>query len=466
MPPAGGRARRRWRRRRRRVASSIGARARWWRVVVSLVEVVVKSAGALHFFAVNRLFDEHGSLTRGHTLKASSVAGVAARRAAPRSCAPRPLLLQKARFCAPRLPRLLASAGCVAPRRDGAVLTLVYARIRVALAFSCVSLHRLATAACFLRHSRQHPCSPYYNLRWPYLCATPTTQFRAEERRAPLERRALGARALATASSSEAPLPRQLDIALAAAGAGSACALLCALEPYAGVPLRAPPLAASACILFASTDGPPDPLAVLGGTAAVATAAVALVGLFGPEREAARARGRRRARVLQGEFILLPARRRARRCSSTGTNCSFTPWSYVLFPCVAGNAFLWCLAALLAIPRTELRAFLMTRQWQAGFRDTGQERAYFLEAFDARWDRGADSLSDALCDISGVCDLSDEEREIMLRAASSATAGAARLDFSEFSEAAYTQLFSSTQTRNKRRLRLRTLRSLWRRDPE
>ena len=53
----------------------------------------------------------------------------------------------------------------------------------------------------------------------------------------------------------------------------------------------------------------------------------------------------------------------------------------------------------------------------------------------------------------------------MLRAASSGD-GRSRLDFSEFSESAYTQLFSSTQTRNKRRLRLRTLRSLWRRDPE
>ena len=61
--------------------------------------------------------------------------------------------------------------------------------------------------------------------------------------------------------------------------------------------------------------------------------------------------------------------------------------------------------------------------------------------------------------------VSDEEREIMLRAASSGD-GRSRLDFSEFSESAYTQLFSSTQTRNKRRLRLRTLRSLWRRDPE
>ena len=347
-----------------------------------------------------------------------------------------------------------------------AVLTLAYVAYAPRLQHSCHHT-ALRPQQNFLQHSRQHTT------------VQPRQQFAQRHTSVRLQQRnfepwsddrrwndGLSARALRDRLVQEAPLPRQLDIALAAAGAGSACALLCALEPYAGVPLWAPPLAASACILFASTDGPPDPLAVLGGTAAVATAAVALVGLFGPESEAARAFVvvAALAYFKESSYFFPPAAALGALLVDSD-ELLVQGWSYILFPCVAGNAVLWCLAALLAIPRTELRASLMTRQWQAGFRDTGQEREYFLEAFDARWDRGADSLSDALCDISGVCDLSDEEREIMLRAASSGD-GRSRLDFSEFSESAYTQLFSSTQTRNKRRLRLRTLRSLWRRDSD
>ena len=365
---------------------------------------------------------QHGSLTE--LAQASSVAGVAA-------CHRRLICLlvrfaQKA-SCAPRL--LSWIPGHCAPPMTAAVLTLVYVAYTRPLRHSChYTTPDRSKISCGIRANVQP------RQQFVAALAAPTTQFRAEERRAPLER-----------ISARAPRPprpggaaaRQLDIALAAAGAGSVRVALRAraVRRRAAVgaaafvhPLRVDRQAARPAGGARRHGGRRD-----GGRRARQC---------GGERGRARLCGRRRARVLQGEFILLPARRRAR--AARRRDGRHSGLELRAFPCVAGNAFLWCLAALAIAQAARLPRDAAVRADSA----TRPGARVFPRTFDARWDRGAISLSDALCDIGGVCDLSAGARDHAARGEQRRRRG--RLTSASSREPA-TRSSSSTQPRNKRR---------------
>ena len=215
----------------------------------------------------------------------------------------------RSEIAARRAHELLVADCCAAAAMTAVVLTA-----------GCFSLQ---TSCHFMERSdrrcndgRQHTTvQPRQQFARPYLCATPTTQFRAVERRPPLERRALGARA-----------PRSPRPGGAAAAPARHCAGGRRRRLGVRAALRARAVRRRAAVGAAARRVGVHPLRVDRRPARPAGRARRHGGrrdggrrarrpLRSRERGRARLCRRRRARVLQGEFVLLPARRRARRAA-------------------------------------------------------------------------------------------------------------------------------------------------------
>ena len=160
----------------------------------------------------------------------------------------------------------------------------------------------------------------------------------------------------------KAALPKAADTMLAAIGAGLGLAVLAVAQDKFKVTLYAPPMAATAVLLFAGA-APPPAVNVIAGTAGAAACGVAALKLFGsslPVRCCSVA-----ATLVWFKYsatFFPPATALAVLMVDNAANAA-KGWRYVAFPCVAGNAILYLGAVLVAIPRSKARAYLTKQQW-------------------------------------------------------------------------------------------------------
>lgn len=182
--------------------------------------------------------------------------------------------------------------------------------------------------------------------------------------------------------------PKLVDTALAALGAGLGLAALAVLQDKLGQPLYAPPMAASAVLLFAGLT-PPPAVNVFAGTAGAAACGVAALRLFGSSMTV-RCFATASTLIwfkLSGTFYPPAAALAVIFVDNAAQQAR--GWSYVLFPSLAGNALLYAGAMGLARPRMLARAYLAKRQFQLGMSDTELKKTFL------RYDTTHDGLIDA-----------------------------------------------------------------------
>ena len=184
---------------------------------------------------------------------------------------------------------------------------------------------------------------------------------------------------------------RLLDGVVASFGAGVSVYALTALNGMTPITLYAPPLAASSILIFAGST--PPPLAnILLGTGGAAVAAVAVSYIPDANIDLARAL----AVVLSlGWFKasnrFFPPAAALAVLVFDSPQLGELGWTYVPFPCLAGNAFLYCAAIGLASIRSMLRQEICRRGLVEGLaeRDTEDLRREFT-----RFDTSGDGMID------------------------------------------------------------------------
>ena len=208
---------------------------------------------------------------------------------------------------------------------------------------------------------------------------------------------ALKARPLAAATTEDVvrtDLPKTVDLALAATGAGAACILLQVLEQQTGLRLYAPPLAASSVIIFSGIT-PPRAENVFLGTLGAALFALCLFefgGVSTTSLEFGRAMAVAGSIVYFKQSGLLFPPAAAMACVYLDSPLmQESGWSYLLFPCLAGQLLLYLAAVSLSALRQSVRVAITRRQLD--FSDATIES--FRELF-TRFDTSGDGLIDAM----------------------------------------------------------------------
>ena len=242
--------------------------------------------------------------------------------------------------------------------------------------------------------------------------------------------------AIATPDGPDKPsvdVPKTVDVAVAAIGAGLSILALNVAEQKLGVRLYAPPLAASSIIIFSGIT-PPSAKNVFVGTLGAAAFALCLEEFFGASATAIELG---RAAAVAGSLIWFKS-----------SGLTFPPaaamavvyldsplmqesgWSYLVFPCLSGQLFLYVAAAGLAKVRQRIRVAITQRQLDFSSDNLDD----FRELFD-RFDTSGDGLIDAtelkvaLRVLTGAeVDLSDAEALV----AEADCDGDGVIDFGEF----------------------------------
>ena len=182
--------------------------------------------------------------------------------------------------------------------------------------------------------------------------------------------------------------PKLVDTALAALGAGFGLAALAVLQDKLKVDLYAPPMAASAVLLFAGMT-PPPVVNVLGGTAGAAACGVAALQLFGSSTTVRCVAAASTLIWFKMSGTFYPPAAALAVIFVDNAAQAAKGWSYVLFPSLAGNALLYAGAMGLAVPRAKARAYLAKRQFLLNMSDAELKQTFL------RYDTTKDGVIDA-----------------------------------------------------------------------
>ena len=223
--------------------------------------------------------------------------------------------------------------------------------------------------------------------------------------------------------------PAQADLALATIGAGLAVYFLGEAGEYLGVQLYAPPIAASSIIIFSSIS-PVPPVNVFAGSMGAATFALLLYELFGASEVTRSVAVAGSLAWFKASGALFPPAAALAAVFLDSPALQEKGWTYLLFPCLSGNAILYVLAYALSYVRQKVRISITRTQLDF----SSSTRKDFEEMF-TKYDTSGDGRIDATelqvalrALVGADLDLNDCEK--MVREAD--TDGDGSIDFNEF----------------------------------